>query len=59
MEKRHIQLRMDEPLAEAVRTYATAHGGITFTAAVYVLLARALRAEGFMGETREHDSQDA
>jgi hypothetical protein len=60
-DKRHIQMWMSAPLADAVERYADAHGGIAFTATVYVLLARALRAEGYElpGADHEHASQDA
>ena len=45
MGKKNTHVLLDEPLADAVQRYADGHG-ITFTAALSVLAARGLRAEG-------------
>jgi hypothetical protein len=45
MAKKDVHVKMDPRLADAIQRYATGHG-VTFTAALSLLAARGLRAEG-------------
>jgi len=61
VKKKHIQLWLEQPLADRIEAFRADHGGIAFTAAVSVLVAKQLRAEGYgpvWEEDHEHDSQD-
>lgn len=58
MPKTNVHMNLDTALHDAIRRYATGHG-LNFTAAVSVLAARQLQAEGIIIKGDDHDENHA